>query len=148
MKKVLPPSLFVVFVCAMVIANWVSDELQLIAFPYSLSGLVFIFAGLLLAASGSRLFKKVDTNILTFDKPDKLVTTGVYRYSRNPMYLGFVVAILGVAILLGGTLVSLFVAGVFFVITDRWYIAYEEKMMIDTFGKAYIEYCHNVRRWI
>ncbi|WP_241907923.1 methyltransferase family protein [Vibrio lentus] len=116
-------------------------------YPYNLAGLVVIGVGLLLAMSGKRLFKKRNTNIMTFDEPTLLVTEGVYKYTRNPMYLGFVVSLLGFAILTGAANSSFLLTAIFVLVTDRWYIKFEEQMMCDKFGQDYEDYCRKVRRW-
>jgi len=63
------------------------------------------------------------------------------------MYLGFVIALLGLSLLLG-SLASLFVVVAFLVITDRWYIKFEEAVMAKTFGNQYAEYKSKTRRWL
>lgn len=83
---------------------------------------------------------------MTFDKPSKWVTEGVYQYSRNPMYLGLVITLFGSALLMGVAIVSLLLVGVLGIIIDRWYIAFEEKAMRHAFGLEYEAYCQNVRR--
>ena len=88
------------------------------------------------------------TNVMTFEQPDVLVTQGVYRYSRNPMYLGFVVALLGSSLLMGASISSFLLVALFFIITDRWYIRFEELEMTKKFGAEYQAYSNNVRRWI
>nr|WP_277986290.1 isoprenylcysteine carboxylmethyltransferase family protein [Vibrio vulnificus] len=104
--------------------------------------------GLILSILGKQLFNKLGTNIQTFDEPTVLVTSGIYKYTRNPMYLGLTIAMLGFSILMGGSLSSFLLAIAFFLITDRWYISYEEQMMYTKFGIEYEEYCRKVRRWI
>ena len=111
-------------------------------------GLLFVITGLLLAMVGKRLFKRLGTNIMTFEKPDVLVAEGVYQYSRNPMYLGFVITLLGFSLLMGAAISSFLLTGLFFIITDRWYIGFEEQQMGGKFGLEYEEYCQKVRRWI
>ncbi|EEX34524.1 putative membrane protein [Vibrio coralliilyticus ATCC BAA-450] len=101
-----------------------------------------------LSAAGKRLFAQLSTNIMTFGQPTLLVTQGVYQYTRNPMYLGFAVALLGVAILSGASLPALFLTLLFILITDRWYIRFEEQILRDTFGQDYDQYCRQVRRWV
>ena len=76
-----------------------------------------------------------------------LVITGLYRLSRNPMYLGFSLALLGCALLLGSASPFLVVLA-FVMITDRWYIPYEERAMAARFGQDYQHYCNRVRRWL
>ncbi|WP_235284742.1 isoprenylcysteine carboxylmethyltransferase family protein (plasmid) [Vibrio coralliilyticus] len=107
-----------------------------------------IVLGLWLSAEGKRLFAQLNTNIMTFGQPTLLVTQGIYQYTRNPMYLGFAVALLGVAILSGASLPALFLTLLFILITDRWYIRFEEQILRDTFGQGYDQYCRQVRRWV
>lgn len=147
MKQLLPPVLFVIFILVMTAINWVLAPSHLVYYPYNLIGLLFVSMGLMLAITGKKLFKKLNTNIMTFDEPTKLVTQGIYQYTRNPMYLGFAIAMLGFAILNGGTLSSLVLTLIFILVTDRWYIQYEEQMMRIKFGQDYEIYCSNVRRW-
>ncbi len=147
MKKVIPPVLFVICVVVMVGLWLVFPIMQFITFPISLVGILPLVVGLGIAKRGSDIFEKTGTNIETFDDPDILVTGGLYRISRNPMYLGFLVALFGVAIVLGN-FSSLLVAVGFFVITDRWYIKFEEEAMAKTFSDRYAEYKAKTRRWL
>ncbi len=148
MKNILPPALFIIFVVVMGSICWGMGSPHNVTYPYAIIGLSFVIAGLLLAVTGKKLFKKLDTNIMTFEKPDVLVTEGVYKYSRNPMYLGFVIALLGVSLLMGAAISSFLLVGLFFIITDRWYIGFEEQEMTNKFGLDYEKYCHKVRRWV
>lgn len=148
MKKILPPVLFVLFIIVMGVICWRMGSPHNIYYPYSLIGLPFVVAGLMLAVAGKMLFRKLGTNIMTFDEPDKLVTEGVFKYTRNPMYLGLVVAMLGFSLLMGSAITSILLTALFLLITDRWYIAFEEQVMHRKFGLDYEEYCRKVRRWI
>lgn len=147
MKKIIPPVLFVICIVVMVGLWLVFPIIQFVTFPISLVGILPLVAGLGIAKRGSDIFEKTGTNIETFDDPDILVTDGLYRISRNPMYLGFLVALLGVAIVLGNFSSILVVIG-FFVITDRWYINFEEEVMAKKFGDQYEEYKAKTRRWL
>lgn len=148
MKKILPPFLFVLFVVTMAGICWKTESAHHILYPYNLFGLPIILCGLALAVVAKKLFQKLKTNVMTFDYPGVLVAEGPFRYSRNPMYLGFVISLAGFAVLLGGAVSSFVLTMLFLIVTDRWYVAFEEKMMIKKFGKDYEEYCQNVRRWI
>ena len=148
MKKILPPGLFMIFVVVMGVICWGIGSPHNVIYPYTLTGLPLIFAGLLLAMVGKRLFQRIGTNIMTFEKPEVLVTEGIYQYSRNPMYLGFVIAMLGFFLLMGAAISSFLLAGLFIMIVDKWYIVFEEQAMVSKFGLAYEEYCRQVRRWI
>jgi protein-S-isoprenylcysteine O-methyltransferase Ste14 len=83
----------------------------------------------------------------TFSNPDQLVTDGLYRFSRNPMYLGFALVLIGVWLLLG-RLTPLMGVLLFVLVADRWYIAYEECRLVETFGQAFTAYKAHTRRWL
>lgn len=148
MKKLLPPILFLTFVICMGLICWGTGSPHQIHYPYNLVGLAVIGVGLLLAISGKRLFKKLNANIMTFNEPTMLVTEGIYKYTRNPMYLGFAIAMLGFSVLMGAAVSSFLLTVTFVLVTDKWYIAFEEKMMRSKFGQDYDQYCGKVRRWI
>jgi len=76
-----------------------------------------------------------------------LVVTGVYRYSRNPMYLGFFLALCAWGLYLG-SVISLLILPVFIVYMTRFQIVPEERFMHDQFGELYDKYRSQVRRWL
>ncbi|USD35020.1 MULTISPECIES: methyltransferase family protein [Vibrio] len=148
MKKLLPPKMFFLFIILMIFLHWYMETEDLIPYPLNLIGALLFCLGLGLASAGKRLFQKLKANIMTFEEPNKIVTQGVFQYTRNPMYLGLAIALIGFAIMLGGSLMTLTIAASFIIITDKWYIAFEEKEMTKKFGREYQEYCRHVRRWI
>jgi protein-S-isoprenylcysteine O-methyltransferase Ste14 len=110
-------------------------------------GAIPIAAGLGMAMWGSWKFARVGTNIRTFNLPDYLVTDGLFQYTRNPMYLGLVLALFGTWLALGSAIPGVLVVG-FIVAADRWYIRFEERAMAETFGDAYALYRGRTRRWL
>ena len=147
MRRILPPTLLLLCLAAMLLLRWLWPLATLISPPFNGLGLAPLLLGLWLSGAASRHFGAVQTNINTFDEPGQLVTTGLFRYSRNPMYLGFVLIALGGGLLLG-SLSPLLLAVAFAILTDRWYIAYEEQAMRVKFGTAYEAYARQVRRWL
>jgi protein-S-isoprenylcysteine O-methyltransferase Ste14 len=119
----------------------------IIGYPLNLLGLGPLILGLAIGMSAVVKFLKERTNIHPFKKPDKLVTDGVYRYGRNPMYLGLALILAGSWILLGAVSP---LAGVliFVAISDRYYIPPEEQMLGERFGESYENYRRAVRRWL
>jgi protein-S-isoprenylcysteine O-methyltransferase Ste14 len=103
--------------------------------------------GIGLTVAAARVFERAGTNIVTTRDPDLLVTTGPFALTRNPMYLGFLLFLAGVALGIG-TLWAAVGPVVFLVVADRWYIPFEERRGSAVFGAAFDRYCANVRRWI
>lgn len=81
------------------------------------------------------------------DAPKKLVVRGLYRHSRNPMYVGVLTTILGWAVLFGapGLLLYAFCVGLCF---HLFVVLYEEPHLHDVFGNSYDDYCARVGRWL
>ena len=144
--KLLPPVLVGIFVIAMCLLRIVLPGPVIVPQPYNLLGLVLIFVGFAVAFSGARQFNRAGTNIKTFDDPTLLVTDGLFGWSRNPMYLGLTVFLIGLAIMLE-TLLPFSGAVAFAVITDRWYIKFEEQALRRKFGESYETYARRTRRW-
>lgn len=147
MHFLLPPLLFCLLLGLMLLADFYFPLAYWLPAPFHWSGLLFIIAGLMIANWHARLFRRLGTNINTFNEPDVLVQAGLFRVTRNPMYLGFLLALCGTALMLSSASPWLFVI-CFFVITDRWYIVYEETMMLQKFGDEYRLYQQQVGRWL
>jgi hypothetical protein len=78
--------------------------------------------------------------------PERLVTSGIYGYTRNPMYLGHIIFLLGLTLTLG----SIF-AAVITITTAIWFqfrVIGDESRLIDLFGTPYINYMKQVKRWV
>ena len=110
-------------------------------------GLVFVFFGILVNLRADRLFTRGKTTVKPDGTPTAMVTSGPFRYSRHPMYLGFVLILIGVAIMLG-SVSALFIPVLMFILLEFIYIPQEEKRMEECFGQEYLEYKKRVRRWI
>lgn len=80
------------------------------------------------------------------EKSSKLVVSGVYNFSRNPMYLGLLLLLLAWGIYLGNAFNTL-VAALFVAYMNRFQIFAEEKVLGEKYGSAYRSYCALVRRW-
>lgn len=111
------------------------------------AGVGLIALGLVLAITSARLFRKAETGIVPFSEATALVTTGAFRYSRNPMYLGMALVLFGTACVVG-SVSGLIVAPLFMLIVQMRFIRDEERMMREIFGGEYGEYCRKVRRWL
>ena len=138
--------LLIALVLMAVMHRWVHLA-RVLHSPWTWTGLVPGISGVWMTAVSAAAFKKVTTGLLPFNEATALVTGGFYRYSRNPMYLGMVLLLLGTAMLYGtaGTLLPI----PFFVwVIHRNFIPGEERLMAAAFGEEYLEYKNRVRRWL
>lgn len=96
---------------------------------------------------GDRQFERHGTTIKPFARPRALVVDGVFRFSRNPMYLGMVSVLLGAAVALG-SVGPLLVPPVFAAVITRQFIVPEERALRARFGDQYVAYAARGRRWL
>lgn len=82
-----------------------------------------------------------------FDPPQKFVGSGLYRFTRNPMYISLIAIVLGEAIFFGSTILLIYSASLF-IYFHLFVIYYEEPHLRKVFGQEYQEYCKNVKRWL
>jgi protein-S-isoprenylcysteine O-methyltransferase Ste14 len=106
-------------------------------------------AGLLVAAVAFLQFRRAGTtpNPLKPHESTTLVVIGMYRWSRNPMYLGDVVILAAWALWLANAAPFVFLP-LFVAYINRFQIAAEERALQSRFGPTYVDYCQRVRRWI
>jgi protein-S-isoprenylcysteine O-methyltransferase Ste14 len=145
--KLMPPVFLWTHLIAMVGLHFLWPVTQLINSPYRYFGIVPIGIGMWLNVWADRLFKQRETTVRPFEESSALILDGPFRFSRNPMYLGMVAAIIGVAIVLG-SLVAFIAPVAFYLTMSVAFICHEEKAMEDTFGQEYLNYRNRVRRWI
>ena len=115
--------------------------------PLALVGVACLLLGLLMVIQPALAFDRARTAMDPFGTPKLLMTDGWFRLSRNPMYLGMVVVLLGVALVLRSATPFLIVPP-FLWLVDRRFIRHEEATLACTFGQAYEGYRRKVRRWV
>nr|WP_317199355.1 isoprenylcysteine carboxylmethyltransferase family protein [uncultured Psychrobacter sp.] len=147
--KVPPVVQVVVSAAAMYGVSKVASSLQ-----FSIEGSTVLATGLGaiglgLGVLGVAQFKKAQTtpNPQALEKASSLVTSGIYRYTRNPMYVGLTLVLLGWAFYLSHYL-AFIILPVFVIYMTRFQIEPEERAMTRLFGTAYQSYRAKVRRWI
>jgi len=143
----LPPVVLAVGLALMPALHFVVPVRQVLRFPGTLLGLLPLVAGIALNLAADSLIKRHGTTVRPFEESAALVTGGVYRLSRNPMYLGFVLLVLGVAVLLGSLGPFVVVVAMPFVL-EALYVRTEETMLAERFGAEWAAYRARVRRWI
>ena len=112
-----------------------------------LGGLVWGASGLALAGSAALQFKALKTTVLPMGAPSELVTLGAYLWTRNPMYLGLLTALIGLALFMG-TLPFFIAPWLFFLVVNQVHIPYEETRLSQRFGGNYERYTRRVNRWL
>ena len=110
---------------------------------------IFLLFGLGIFSAAVQSFKKHKTTInpLSPDKASSLVNSGIFSYSRNPMYLGMLLILLSVSFKFNIS-VGLFISFLFKIYITRFQIIPEEKAMAKLFGEEFITYKNQTRRWV
>jgi len=150
MENRIPPPLVVVLIgAAMAVTAWFTPALEIGSNVRFAVGGIAIALGALVAVQGAWMFRRNKTTInpVDLESASALVTSGVFRFSRNPMYVGFTAMLVGWAVCLAAPW-ALVGPVAFVLFTNRFQIIPEERVMRDKFGQAYDDYQAQVRRWI
>jgi protein-S-isoprenylcysteine O-methyltransferase Ste14 len=142
-----PPDYILVIVILQILFHFILPVKQIISSPYIYLGILLIVIGQIPNFSIFFIFRKFKTTIKSYEMPKKLVTSGLFKVSRNPIYLGMALTLFGVAVLLGSLITFVFPV-VFIILTDIFVIPVEERNLEKAFGKKYRDYKRKVRRWI
>jgi len=115
----------------------------------SISSASLALMGALTCLAGVASFRRAKTTVnpMKPDSTSSLVVSGVYGYTRNPMYLGFLLILLGWAAFLSN-LLALAVLPAFVLYMNRFQISLEERVLASLFADDYAEYSARVRRWL
>jgi protein-S-isoprenylcysteine O-methyltransferase Ste14 len=147
MRRVMPTHFLLAALLAMSAFHLLWPVIGVVPAPWNLFGLIPVAAGIWLNLSADGAFHRAGTTVRPYEQSAALMTEGVFRVSRNPMYLGFALLLAGVAILLG-SLTPWIVLPLFVLLMERLYIALEERMLKARFGSEWDAYAERVRRWI
>jgi protein-S-isoprenylcysteine O-methyltransferase Ste14 len=142
-----PPVYLFLSIAIMVLVHFLLPGTKILAFPWNLLGLISLTLGIVLNLVADRSFKNHETTVKPVEESTALITTGAFRLSRHPMYLGFVLVLFGIGLLMG-SLMPYVVVLVFAIFMDMVFIRFEEKKLEQTFGEAWLEYKKKVRRWV
>ena len=110
--RINPPTLFLILVAAIVAVDRFFPLATFAQPGLPWCGAVLVIAGVGVSVAAKRQFQRVGTNVYTFEEPGEFVTAGLFSISRNPMYLGLVLAGIG-ASLISETLAALVLCAVF-----------------------------------
>jgi protein-S-isoprenylcysteine O-methyltransferase Ste14 len=137
----------VILLGAPVFCHYAVPVMIVIRRPYSYLGVIPMVLGLILGTRAAAEFRRAGTGFDLRGGSSALVTSGPFRFSRNPMYLAMLTWLLGLAILLG-SLVAFVFPVLFWLLADFFIIPLEERSTERLFGERYLEYKRHVRRWL
>jgi protein-S-isoprenylcysteine O-methyltransferase Ste14 len=142
-----PPLIFFGLEAVAATVNWLMPEKITAGGPIWAAGLPLLIAGLGLGASAIAAMRRQRTPVNPNETPTALVVDGPYRFTRNPIYVGFTLVYIGFAALLNSVwpLVGL---PLVLLAVDRLVIAREERWLAGKFGEDYRRYRAAVRRWL
>ena len=142
---IMPPTYFILTLIASVALHFAYPMDRVLNFP-KIGFSLFLF-GVILNLWTDKLFKEGETTVKPFEDPSLLITSGPFRFSRHPMYLGMASILLGIAFILG-TVVAFVYPFLFVVTMEIMFILYEESDLERVFGDEYLDYRRRVRRWV
>jgi protein-S-isoprenylcysteine O-methyltransferase Ste14 len=146
-RRMFPP----VWLLLALVAMWIADRwlpiVELASTVARVAGGLLVVVGIGIGTQASNAFKRAGTPVIPFERSTALVTAGLFRYTRNPMYLGMVLLLVGVALLLG-SLGAWLPIPVFVAIIQVRFIAGEERFLTELFGDEYLAYKRTTRRWL
>lgn len=142
---VIPPIMFLLMVMAGITLDWLV--------PFNLGhgwggfGLFLLLGGLGGVFWCKKLFDEAETNISPDQPTLTIITKGPYQYSRNPVYVCFLIAYLGLAALADAPVMVLLTGGLYYLL-DHYVIEREEAYLEEKFGDQYLEYKKTAPRWL
>jgi protein-S-isoprenylcysteine O-methyltransferase Ste14 len=146
-----PPFFLLIAVVIALILDWLTG-LSFLAPPSLLGvqswiGLIVFVAGFVVLVAGKREFERSGTNVNPFRPALKLVRSGPYRFTRNPMYLGMTIGLVGISLMFSLEW-GLILTPVLWLAYDRLVVAREEAYLTAKFGEPYSEFLTQTRRWL
>jgi len=146
-RKIVPPIYLLLTLLVMAALHFGAPIARIIDPALSYSGVALIILGITITAIAAHAFARAGTPIIPFEPSTALVAGGLYRVTRNPMYLGLVVILLGAGVLFG-TVSPFLTIPVFVWIIQKMFIEAEERFLEEIFGAQYLAYKSKVRRWL
>jgi len=142
----MPTTYFLTLMALSIFSHFFIPLGKLLYYPVTHIGYLLLISGITLNLWTDRLFKVNDTTVKPHLEPNALITSGPFRVSRHPMYLGMALVLLGVA-LIHGTLISFLYPVIFIVLMEILFIPVEESNLKRLFGEDYLDYMKKVRKW-
>ena len=146
-QKIMPTTYLLIAMLVLFAIHFLFPGKVIIPPLWNLLGIIPLGIGVAINLVADSAFHKTGTTVKPFQESSALLTSGAFRISRNPMYLGFVLILVGVAILLRSSTPYLVIIA-FAIFIDRVFITVEESMLAQKFGSSWVEYKQKTRRWM
>ena len=148
MNNKIPPPI-VAFICGLAIYFSKTFFIKFFSYNNNTISLFLLILGLTVFTLAVKAFNRQKTTVNPLEprQASSLVSSGIFKYSRNPMYLGMLIILLAISFkfnLVGGIVISLF----FYLFITKFQILPEEEAMNELFGDEFIKYSNRTRRWI
>jgi protein-S-isoprenylcysteine O-methyltransferase Ste14 len=145
--QMMPTSWLLIAILSMLAVHIFLPTAIFIPAPWHLLGFLPLAIGIMINLIADRAFHETATTVKPFEESSVLITDGIFRFSRNPMYLGFILMLTGIAFLLR-SLFPFIIIPAFAMLITRTYITEEERMLENAFGPQWSAYKRNTRRWL
>jgi protein-S-isoprenylcysteine O-methyltransferase Ste14 len=142
-----PPLLFVIPIIAFIPLEWLYPTTFTQGLVRWIPGIFFVAFGIALNISGFVTQRRAGTDPIPFNPTTRIVTHGLYRFTRNPMYIGFALWTFGIATL-SDSMWMLLAVPIGLILTDLLIVRREERYLERKFGEEYLAYKQQVRRWL
>jgi protein-S-isoprenylcysteine O-methyltransferase Ste14 len=147
--KIPPPAVMLLFAASMWLLS-ASESSMALALPWRQTLAITVWClGITISLAGLLEFWRAKTTInpLNPEAASAMVTSGIYHYSRNPMYVGLLFALVGWAVWLSH-LIAFALLPLFVLYINRFQIEPEERALAAKFGEEFRQYRNSVRRWL
>lgn len=143
----MPTTYLLIAIVALIALHFLFPVMSIVPPIWNLIGFIPIIVGVIINLFADNAFHRAKTTVKPFEGSSVLITNGVFQVTRNPMYLGFVLILIGIAVLLRSLTPYVVVLG-FATLMDRMFIVTEEQMLAEKFGSQWEEYRRRTRRWL
>jgi len=146
-RTIMPTTWLLIGIVLMVGLRLLVPAPPIVPSPWHLVGLIPLALGGAINLMADGDFRRATTTVKPYEQPTTLIESGVFGVTRNPMYLGFVLILLGAGVLLRAP-APFVVVPAFALLMERGYIAHEESALAKVFGGRWEAYRRTTRRWL
>ena len=145
--RIAPPVLALLHIIAAYLLAWFLPLPFIVPSIVKYIGFALVVIGFLLGLGAVLAFRRARTTLDPYHPVSTIVTSGVYGFSRNPIYLSFLLMVIGIP-LNSGTYWGIILAVIFILLCNRLVVEHEEAYLGKKFGTTYSDYKSRVRRWL